>query len=87
MTMTATLTFNPDITDLDRWQALSHYERHRILASRWLRLDPADAHARFAAAMGVLALVDEELDAAQYLVDHSVTRAVAEAQQNREEAR
>ena len=85
--MTATLTFNPDITELDRWQALSHYERHRILASRWLRLDPAVAHARFAAAMGLLALVDDELAAAQELVNHSVTRAVAEARQNREEAR
>jgi hypothetical protein len=85
--MTATLTFNPDITDLDRWQALSHYERHRFLAAKWLALNPADAHARFAAAMGVLALVNEELDAAQVLVNHSVTRALAEARQNREEAR
>ncbi|MEU7831434.1 hypothetical protein [Nonomuraea sp. NPDC049129] len=85
--MTATLTFSPDITDLDRWQALSHYERHRILAFHWLRLNPADAHARFAAAMGVLALVDEELAAAQYLVDHAVERALAEASASREDAR
>jgi hypothetical protein len=87
MTMTVTLTFTPDITDLGRWQALSHYERHRILASRWLRLNPADAHARFAAAMGLLALVDEELAAAQYLVDHSVERALAEAFASRQAAR
>ncbi|WP_433520042.1 hypothetical protein ACQP2T_63620 (plasmid) [Nonomuraea sp. CA-143628] len=38
-----------------------------------------NALARFAAAMGLLALIDEELAAAQKLVDHSVERAVAEA--------
>lgn len=49
------------------------------LAAFWLALDPADALARFAAAVRLLALVNEELAAAQELVNHSVERAVAEA--------
>lgn len=49
------------------------------LAAFWLTLEPSDALARFAAAVGLLALVDEELAAAQELVNHSVERAIAEA--------
>lgn len=67
--MTATLTVDRDITDLNQWKALFYIERHRILVDFWLTLDPDEAHARFAAAMNVLALVDEELTAAQATVD------------------
>jgi hypothetical protein len=69
MTTTYAPTVDRDITDLNQWKALFYIERHRILVDFWLALDPAEVHARFAAAMGLLALVDEELDALQEGLD------------------
>lgn len=77
--MTATLYWTSADEDLARWDALTPKDRHAILAAHWQALDPATARARFAAAIGVLALVDEELDAAQRFVNDAVERALVEA--------
>ena len=69
MTMTYAPAFTSDSDELARWDALPDSERSVVLASLWLALDPATAHARFAAAVGLLALVDEELDALQEGLD------------------
>ena len=65
MTTTYAPAFTSDTDELARWDALPDSERSVVLASLWLTLDPTTAHARFAAAMGLLALVDEELAAHQ----------------------
>ena len=66
---------------------LTPHDRADSFTALWLALDPADAQARFAAAMGVLALVDEELAAAREFVDGAVERALTEASTKSEATR
>ncbi|MFB4265266.1 hypothetical protein [Nonomuraea sp. GTA35] len=56
--------------ELARWDSYTPAARHRILTAFWLELAPSTARARFAAAVDVLALLDDELAVMQQAVDH-----------------
>ena len=67
--MTSALLAPSPAEDLARWEALSFYDRHRHIDAFWRSLDPTTARARFAAAVDLLAVLNQELVVAQATVD------------------